>query len=78
MIKTIQMALDENLLAKIDAAAAETGANRSVFIRNALEMALKQSRIRRLEAQQIAGYQAQPAAEEESAEWDTIRAWGDA
>ena len=77
VIRTIQMTLDETLLERIDAAAAETGASRSAFIRDAVEMALKQLRIRRLEAQQIAGYKAQPVTEEAIAEWDSVRAWGD-
>lgn len=78
MTKTIQMTLDETLLARIDVAVAEIGTNRSAFIRDAVEMALKQLRIRRLEAQQLAGYKAQPVREEEITEWDSIRVWGEA
>lgn len=77
MTKTIQMTLDETLLQRIDEAVHESGTNRSAFIRDAVEMALKQLRIRRLEAQQIAGYKAQPPQEDEIEEWDSIRVWGD-
>lgn len=77
MIKTIQMTLDERLLERLDAAVTETKTNRSAFIRDAVEMALKQLRIHRMEAQQIAGYEALPTTEEEIEEWNSIRAWGE-
>lgn len=77
MTKTIQMTLDETLLERIDVAVAEIGTSRSAFIRNAVEMALKPLRIHRLEAQQIAGYKAQPVSEEEITEWDSSRVWGE-
>jgi CopG family transcriptional regulator / antitoxin EndoAI len=78
MIKTIQMTLDESLLQRIDEAVQEIGTNRSAFIREAVELALQQMRIRRLEAQQIAGYREQPVQADEIDEWDAIRVWGEA
>ena len=75
MIKTIQMTLDEGLLKRIDEAVEEIGINRSAFIRDAVELALKQMRIRRMEAQQIAGYSEQPVQTDEIDEWDAIRVW---
>ena len=77
MIKTIQMTLDERLLERLDAAVAEKKTNSSAFIRDVVEMALKQLHIHRMEAQQIAGYEALPAAEEEIEEWNSIRTWGE-
>jgi metal-responsive CopG/Arc/MetJ family transcriptional regulator len=78
MTKTIQMTLAEGLLDRIDHAVQELDTNRSAFIRLAVEMALKQLRIHRLEAQHSAGYEQQPQLAEEIEEWDDIRVWGDA
>jgi metal-responsive CopG/Arc/MetJ family transcriptional regulator len=39
-MKTIQITIDEALLADVDRAVDELGANRSAFIRNALQAAL--------------------------------------
>lgn len=78
MFRTIQMTIDESLLARVDLAVQELGINRSAFIRQAVELALKQLRIRRLEAQQIAGYEQQPLSSEEIEEWESVRAWSEA
>ncbi|RIK41796.1 MAG: CopG family transcriptional regulator [Chloroflexi bacterium] len=78
MMKTIQMTIDEGLLDRIDRAVLELGTNRSAFIRNAVENALRQLRIHQLEAQHVAGYERQPLPAGEIEEWDAIRAWGDA
>ena len=72
-MKTIQMSIDESLLTSMDQAVRDLGTNRSAFIRDAVQMALHQLHIRRLEAQHIAGYQQKPQTEEEIAEWDDIR-----
>lgn len=77
MMKTVQVTIDEGLLERIDHAVQEIGINRSAFIRDAVLLALRQLRIRRLEAQHIAGYRKQPMGQEEVDEWDSIRVWGD-
>jgi metal-responsive CopG/Arc/MetJ family transcriptional regulator len=77
MMKTVQVTIDAGLLERIDHAVQEIGVNRSAFIRDAVLLALRQLRIRRLEAQQIAGYEKQPIQPEEIDEWDSIRVWGD-
>ena len=41
-MKTIQITLDEALLAEVDQVVREQGANRSAFIRHALRLALRQ------------------------------------
>jgi metal-responsive CopG/Arc/MetJ family transcriptional regulator len=78
MMKTIQMTIDETLLADVDRAVDEIGTNRSLFIRNALQSALRQHAIEKLEARHAAGYAEQPASEEEVAEWVGEQLWGDA
>jgi metal-responsive CopG/Arc/MetJ family transcriptional regulator len=78
MMKTIQMTIDERLLADVDRAVDEMGTNRSLFIRHALQIALRQHAIEKLEARHAAGYEEQPSSEEEVAEWAGEQIWGDA
>jgi metal-responsive CopG/Arc/MetJ family transcriptional regulator len=77
MMKTVQVTIDEGLLERMDRVVKEVGSNRSAFIRDAVLLALRQLRIRRLEAQHIAGYEKQPMQPEEVDEWDAVRVWGD-
>lgn len=77
-MKTIQMTIDEKLLADVDRAVDEMGTNRSLFIRHALQTALRQHAIEKLEARHASGYAAQPASDEEVAEWQNEQVWGDA
>ena len=76
-MKTIQMTIDEPLLAQVDSAVNELQINRSAFIRNALHLALQQLYIRKLEAQQARGYRRQPAVATEFAEWEPEQVWGE-
>lgn len=73
MMKTIQFAIDESLLADVDHAVAEMGINRSRFIRNALQNALHQYTIEKLEAQHAQGYARHPASEDDITEWADAR-----
>ncbi|HXF62087.1 MAG TPA: ribbon-helix-helix domain-containing protein [Caldilineaceae bacterium] len=76
-MKTIQMTIDETLLADVDRAVDELGTNRSAFIRDALQAALHRHAIEKLEARHAAGYAAQPMTPEEEADWTSLRAWGE-
>ncbi len=75
-MKTIQMTLDEPLLAKVDQLTAQLHVTRSEFIRQALQLALKQHEIAALEAQHARGYAQQPAAPADVAEWSDEQHWG--
>jgi metal-responsive CopG/Arc/MetJ family transcriptional regulator len=75
MIKTVQMTIDETLLAQVDRTVTEMGTNRSAFIRNALELALKQIRLQKLEAQHRAGYERQPLTADEFDIWQDEQVW---
>lgn len=75
-MKTIQMTIDESLLRQVDQTVSDLNTTRSAFIRLALEEALRQYRVRRLEEQDEAGYTAVPANPAETDEWSTERAWG--
>ena len=77
MMKTIQMTIDETLLADVDRAVNELGTNRSLFIRHALQSALRQHAIKKLEERHAAGYAQQPAGETEVTEWVDEQVWGE-
>lgn len=78
MMKTIQMTIDESLLSDVDRAVDEMGINRSRFIRNALQIALRQHAIEKLEAQHAQGYAQHPPNEDDVKEWVDEQVWGDA
>ena len=75
MMKTIQMTIDEALLAQVDTAVQSLGTNRSAFMRQALELALKQQHIAQLEQQQIDGYKRQPVTPDEFDIWQDEQLW---
>lgn len=77
MMKTIQMTIDEQLLEQVDSAVNELQINRSAFIRNALQLALKELHIHKLEAQQARGYRRQPDTATDLAEWEPEQVWGE-
>ncbi len=77
-MKTIQMTIDEGLLQDMDKAVDEIGTNRSAFIRNALQMALRQLDLRKLEEQHAAGYRRHPVQPGEFDGWEDEQVWGDA
>ena len=78
MMKTIQMTIDENLLADVDRAVDEMGTNRSLFIRKALQSALRQHAVEKLEARHAMGYAEQPPVDDEVMEWAGEQVWGEA
>lgn len=76
-MKTIQITIDEALLADVDHAVQDLGANRSAFVRDALQAALEQWRLRRLEAQHALGYQHHPTTDSDFADWEDEQVWGE-
>lgn len=79
MTKTVQMTIDETLLAQVDDAVTQLGTNRSAFVRQALELALRQMRVEKLEAQHRAGYERHPVTADEFDIWQDEQVWeGDA
>ena len=77
MLKTIQMTIDDALLERVDELTESIGMARSAFIRQALEMALRELKIADLEQRQIAGYHAQPVLPGEFDVWEDEQAWGE-
>lgn len=64
-MKTIQITIDEQLLAHVDEHAHQLGLNRSALVRESLQRDLHAANIRRLEEKHLAGYVAQPQTPEE-------------
>ncbi len=76
-MKTIQMTIDESLLQQVDRTVNDLQTTRSAFIRLALEQALRQYQVRRLEERDEVGYTAVPARSTETDEWRSEQDWGD-
>ncbi len=76
MMKTIQMTIDDELLAEVDRATEILNTNRSAFIRSALQLALRQYRIEQLEQQHANGYARMPIAPDEFDVWEAEQQWG--
>ena len=76
MMKTVQMTIDEVLLTQVDTLVEALGTNRSAFMREALESALKQRQVKVLEEQHRAGYERQPLTPDEFDIWQEEQVWG--
>ncbi len=76
-MKTVQMTLDETLVKEVDKAAKRLGKTRSSFTREALRSALKEIRVKELEARQREGYRRHPVKRGEFSVWESEQVWGD-
>jgi metal-responsive CopG/Arc/MetJ family transcriptional regulator len=76
MMKTIQMTVDEPLLAQVDKVIEGLDTTRSAFIRDALRYFLERHRIRELEKKHAEGYAQHPVEPGEFDIWETEQAWG--
>lgn len=74
-MKTIQMTIDEALLAEVDSAVTRLGTTRSAFIRESLEMSIHALHIRELEQKQIEGYRRHPVEPGEFDVWIEEQIW---
>jgi Arc/MetJ family transcription regulator len=74
-LKTVQMTLDEDLVAAVDRAAHKRGTSRSQFTREALRDALGRLRVRELEERHRAGYEKEPVRKGEFDIWYAEQAW---
>ena len=63
IVKTVQVALEADLLVQADEAASRVGKNRSALIRDALREHLRRLRILELEEQDRLGYERTPEVE---------------
>ncbi len=76
-MRTVQLTLDEELVAAVDKTAARLRTTRSGFTRQALRQALAQERERVLEQKHREGYMRKPPKRGEFSGWDTEQAWGE-
>lgn len=76
-MKTVQMTLDEDLVAAVDKVAKKLKTTRSAFTRKALKAAINQVNINSLEEQHRKGYERHPVSKAEFSVWESEQEWGD-
>jgi len=76
-MKTIQMTLDDELVATVDRVVRELKTTRSAFTRKALRNAVKQVNVNQLEKKHKKGYEQHPADKTEFSVWESEQEWGD-
>ena len=76
-MRTVQLTLDEGLVAEVDKVAQKLGTTRSAFARQALRAALARLAERSLEKKHREGYLKKPASAREFGAWESEQAWGD-
>jgi metal-responsive CopG/Arc/MetJ family transcriptional regulator len=74
-MKTVQMTLDEELIARVDRAARRLKMTRSAFTRHALRDALQRLSTKQLELQHRRGYAAKPVKAGEFDVWADEQVW---
>ncbi len=76
-MKTVQMTLDESLVARVDRAVRKLGTTRSAFTRRALAEALRRVATLDLERKHRRGYEAEPLRPGEFDAWSAEQVWPD-
>lgn len=74
-MQTIELTIDEALLAQIDRVTSELSLTRAAFIRQALEEALRHKTIFAKERQHALGYERSPVEPGEFDEWENEQVW---
>lgn len=77
-MRTIQMTLDDELVATVDQVVKKLKTTRSAFARKALRNAIKQVNIDLLEKKHKKGYGHLPVDKTEFSVWESEQEWGDA
>lgn len=76
-MRTIQMTLDDELVATVDEVVKKLKTTRSAFTRKALKNAIKQVNISMLEKKHKKGYGHYPVEKTEFSVWESEQEWGD-
>ncbi len=76
-MRTIQMTLDDNLVASVDRVVKKLKTTRSAFTRKALKDAIKQVNINMLEKKHKTGYKHYPVGKKEFNVWESEQECGD-
>lgn len=74
-MQTIELTIDETLLAKLDQVIRELSLTRAAFIRQSLEAALQQQEVLAQERRHAEGYARNPVQPGEFDEWEGVRVW---
>ena len=77
-MKTIQISIDDDLLAQVDNAVLMMGGSRTQFIRDTLTLAVKRFALRQMEAQHAQGYVDHPVLSGEFDVREAEQVWGEA
>ncbi len=76
-METIQLTIEESLLAEAEQTARSLEMSRSDFIKEALERALRQREIIATERKHAQGYARHPQTSDEVGEWESEQEWGE-
>ncbi|GBE35558.1 hypothetical protein BMS3Bbin06_02099 [bacterium BMS3Bbin06] len=76
-MKTVQMTLDDDLVAEVDKIVKEIKTTRSAFTRTALREAIKNLNVSRLEQKHRRGYEIHPVKKDEFSIWEEEQDWVD-
>jgi metal-responsive CopG/Arc/MetJ family transcriptional regulator len=77
-MRTVQMTLDDDLVASVDKLAKKLHTTRSALTRCALRDILSKANTRQLEHKHKQGYEQQPIKGNEFSMWEDEQKWGDA
>ncbi|OFW19506.1 MAG: CopG family transcriptional regulator [Acidobacteria bacterium RIFCSPLOWO2_02_FULL_65_29] len=76
-MRTVQMTIEPELVARVDKAARRLGLTRSSFTRRALVAAIEQLHVQELERRHREGYRQKPAHRGEFDAWAAEQVWPD-
>lgn len=76
-MRTIQITLDDELVATVDKIVKELKTTRSAFARKALRDAIRQVNVNMLEKRHKKGYERYPVVKTELDVWESEQEWGD-
>lgn len=76
-MKTIQLEIEDSVLADVERATRELDMTREDFVRTALERAVRQRELIAQERCHARGYDSRPQTTEEVGEWEAEQVWGE-
>lgn len=74
-MRTVQMTIDEELIAEVDRVAEQLGSTRSAFARQALRQELKRIELAEKERRHREGYASKPVQAGEFTNWEEEQVW---
>lgn len=74
-MRTVQMTLDEELIAEVDRVSRQLGSTRSAFTRNALRQELARMELAEKEQRHREGYARHPVRPDEFSDWEAEQVW---